>query len=351
MKRKMVSVSKCKDGDILAEDVLNKMGTLVMPAKTVISDSIKDRLSSFKIMDVMILIPEDREEDENSSAIQQLKTNYGQKTQQIKMLLEDLANGKDMDSEKVNDITDFMYSKVTSSYDVVQLMSRIKSIGDMTYTHSMNVSMYSMLIGKWLGYSEKETKELMVAGVLHDIGKTKIPLEILRKNEPLTSEEAAIFKKHAAYGYEISKTIPNISGDVRQAILMHHEREDGSGYPLGVKGDKINAFAKIISLADAYDSLMCQRKGKRFNTPFEAIEEFNKQGLIYFDPKILMTFLARISNYYIGTKVKMSTGVIGEIVSILPQSISKPIVKIEDRFVDLSKNKRIEITGIVDETA
>ncbi|MGE4282867.1 MAG: HD-GYP domain-containing protein [Clostridia bacterium] len=351
MKRKYVAVSECKEGDILAEDILSNTGTLVVPSKTIITDNIIDRLTSFKITDVIIFISEVQADEQSSKPIQKLKKDYGHKTQQVKTLLEDFASGKNMDSKKVNEITDFMYNQVTSNYDIVQCISHIRSMGDMTYTHSMNVSTYAMLIGKWIELPEEDTKDLMVAGVLHDIGKVKIPVEILSKADSLTPEENEILKKHPIYGYEILKDVPNINENIKNAILMHHEREDGSGYPQGIRGDRINLFAKILSLADAYDLIMSQKNGQRFNTPFEAIDEFNKVGLGYFDAKILMTFLSRISNYYVGTKVKMSTGAIGEIISILPHSISKPIIKIGDKFIDLSKNNRIHITEIVDGTA
>ena len=190
-------------------------------------------------------------------------------------------------------------------------------------------------------------KKVVKAGLLHDIGKYKIAPEIINKKGKLTKKEFEIIKTHSEIGYEMSKSIPNIDEDVRQAILSHHEREDGSGYPRGLKGDKINLYAKILAIADVYDALTSERVYKDKSTPFEAIEEFRKMGLYSFDTKILNIFFNSIIQYYVNSKVKTNIGEVGEIVFIPPDNITKPVIRLQNSYVELSRNSNIKIVEIV----
>ena len=216
-----------------------------------------------------------------------------------------------------------------------------------TFTHSINVALYSMLIAKWLELSEKQITGVIQAGVLHDIGKTKIKPEILNKKGPLLPEEFEQIKQHPIYSYQIIKDIPQISKKTLAGVIMHHERENGTGYPLGVSGKHIPLYAKTIAVADVYDALTSERVYKKRVTPFETFREFEKIGYGEFDVKIMLTFLANIANFYIGSKVKMNTGEIGEIVFVPPYSISKPIVSCGGKYIDLAKDPSYAIEEMI----
>lgn len=185
------------------------------------------------------------------------------------------------------------------------------------------------------------------AALMHDIGKAKIPDAILNKRGPLNDVEFQIMKKHSQYGYEIAKDDNRINTEVLKGILMHHEREDGSGYPLKLKGDKIGYFAKIIAVCDVYDALTQERVYKGRMTPFDAFKIIETDGYTTFDTKILLTFLHNIASYYIGMEVVLSDGRQGEIVYITPMNVSYPIVKVGDELIDLMRNKEIKIVSLL----
>lgn len=150
-------------------------------------------------------------------------------------------------------------------------------------------------------------------------------------------------KRHTNLGYDITLSIPQLSDEIRLGVLMHHEREDGSGYPLGMKGQKIAFYAKIISVADVYDALTSERVYKKRITPFDTFRELERIGYGFFDTKVMFTFFSNIAEYYIGSKVRMSNGRVGKVVFITPRQASTPIVEVDGIYIDLSHNSECKI--------
>jgi putative nucleotidyltransferase with HDIG domain len=223
----------------------------------------------------------------------------------------------------------------------------MREADEYTYTHSVNVSLLSMLIGKWLKLDYYSIKSLVSAGLLHDIGKGKISPDILNKPGALTDDEFEEIKKHPAYGYQIAEKIPEVSDDILKAILMHHEREDGSGYPLGLKSEQIHDFAKIVAVADVYDAMTSNRAYRTMICPFDVIESIEKDNFGTLDHRVVSVFLKNIASYYMGDFVKLSNGDIGEIVYINPFNISKPIIRAANSYIDLSNEKKLKILELI----
>jgi putative nucleotidyltransferase with HDIG domain len=175
---------------------------------------------------------------------------------------------------------------------------------------------------------------LFTAAVFHDIGKTKIPIEILNKKARLSDEEFEIIRKHALYGYEMIKSTGCIPNDVCKAVLLHHEHEDKSGYPFGFGGGQLGLYEKILAVADVYDAMTSDRVYKKRATPFEVFEMFKTVGIGIFDIDVLNVFLKNISTYYTGMKVLLSNGETGEIAYVPPHDITNPIVVVNANYID-----------------
>ena len=143
---------------------------------------------------------------------------------------------------------------VADDEKALRVLNEEKDFDEYTYTHSLNVALYAMLIGKWLRLDNNSIKNVIKAGVLHDIGKTKVPIEILNKKARLSDEEFDIIKKHTFYGYDLVRSTDCVSDEVCEAVLLHHEREDKSGYPYGIGGRQLGLYAKIVAVADVYDA-------------------------------------------------------------------------------------------------
>lgn len=158
-----------------------------------------------------------------------------------------------------------------------------------TYKHSERVAKFMVMFGKELEFSEKEIKELKLAGLFHDIGKIAISEEILKKKRKLTIEEYAKIKKHPEIGYEILKTISGVE-NILPTVLYHHERYDGSGYPAELKGEEIPMKARMLSIVDAFDVMTSNREYKSKMSIMQSIDQFEINSNNQFDPILVKTF-------------------------------------------------------------
>ncbi len=339
-----MNLIECDNNEVLSEDIYDLEGSVLVGKNASITPYIIEKLESSRIMSVPVYPSIDETLGTNDLNFNGV---YKEGVLALKEIINCLVIGEDIDSEQIKEISNTLYEEIQNNNLILDQIKKFKSENKYTYNHSVNVALYSLLIGKWIGLNEMEMKKVVKAGLLHDIGKTKIAPEIISKKGKLTKKEFETIKTHSEIGYEMSKAIPNIDEDVRQAILSHHEREDGSGYPCGLKGNKINLYAKILAIADVYDALTSERVYKDKSTPFEAIEEFRKMGIHSFDIKILNIFFKSIIQYYVNSKVKTNNGEVGEIVFIPPNDITKPVIRLENSYVELSRNRNIKIVEIV----
>ena len=181
---------------------------------------------------------------------------------------------------------------------------------------------------------------------LLDIGKILIPDEILSKPDRLTDNEFAIMKNHVNLGYAKIKD-EDLDSRIKEACLLHHEKCDGSGYPFGLPSDQIPDFTKIVTIADVYDAMTCERVYRDSICPFEVIKIMESEAYTKYDPKFILPFLRNVVTSYIHTNVKLSDGRICEVVMINRDNLSLPVVKCGEQFIDLSKEKGIKIVAVL----
>lgn len=223
-----------------------------------------------------------------------------------------------------------------TTVDFFDMLHNTRSYDDSVYAHCLNVALISRTIGKWLKYSEEELDMLTLAGLLHDIGKTKIPPEILNKQEKLTDSEFELLCSHSQLSYDILKKMP-YSPHIKNAALMHHERCDGTGYPGHLTTDEIDDCAHVIAIADVYDAMTAARAYRAPLCPFQVIAEFEKDGLQKYKPKYILTFLERIASTYQSNHVLLSDGRAANIVLLNQNNLSKPLVQVDSgECIDLS---------------
>lgn len=215
----------------------------------------------------------------------------------VGLLINSLASGNSVICKELIPNTVSIYKNIFNSENLATLLIDLHQYDDYTYSHSVNVAFYAMLIGKWLHMQENKLLELVQAGLLHDIGKLKIPETILKRKGKLTESDFNIMKQHSSLGYEMLKNYNMIGQSVKEAVLMHHERTDGSGYPSAAKGDCIGEYSRIIAIADVYDAMTSERPYKKRSTPLEAFHMFSSIGKNEFDATIVKIFTLNISNH------------------------------------------------------
>ena len=216
-----------------------------------------------------------------------------------------------------------------------------------TYSHCVNVCLLATITGIGMELTELEVTTLAQAALLHDIGKSVVAPEILDKPGSLTQEEWEEVQKHPEYGYNILKRNDMISSVARVAVYEHHENADGTGYPRGLKGEKIHLYAKIIHIADVYDALTSKRCYKDAMNPADAMEYLMSKAGTMFDATVLQVFLRHVALYPIGCMVKLSNGKKATVVTNNASFLSRPIVKQEDGFIlNLMEHPFITITKL-----
>ena len=275
----------------------------------------------------------------SSPEFQRFQVDFTLRSQDLKNCFDAyLSDGGTVNKEELLSKTIFLVNPKQTTLDVFDMLHNMRQVNDSTYAHSLNVAIISRIIGKWLHFSNEELDTLTLAGLLHDIGKTKIPDEVLNKDGKLTDEEFQMIRNHPKYGYDILKSQP-LNSHIKKAALMHHERCDGSGYPMGLTMEEIDDYALIIAIADVYDAMTAARSYRAPLCPFEVIAEFEKDGLQKYKPKYILTFLENIANAYQNNRVMLSDGTSARIVLLNHRRLSKPLVQLDDgACIDLEKS-------------
>ena len=275
----------------------------------------------------------------SSPEFQRFQVDFTLRSQDLKNCFDAyLSDGGTVNKEELLSKTISLVSPKQTTLDVFDMLHNMRQVNDSTYAHSLNVAIISRIIGKWLHFSNEELDTLTLAGLLHDIGKTKIPDEVLNKDGKLTDEEYQMIRNHPKYGYDILKSQP-LNSHIKKAALMHHERCDGSGYPMGLTMEEIDDYALIIAIADVYDAMTAARSYRAPLCPFEVIAEFEKDGLQKYKPKYILTFLENIANAYQNNRVMLSDGTSARIVLLNHRRLSKPLVQLDDgACIDLEKS-------------
>lgn len=233
----------------------------------------------------------------------------------------------EMDIDAAMDIAGEITDELSLQGDISVNLVSLRTTSDYTYKHSINVAILSVLTGIGLGLKKPMLRELAAAGLLHDIGKINIPPETMDKAGPLTEEEYELIKKHSEFGYEKIKNNISISSKTKMGVYMHHENINGTGYPMGLSGDQIYMFAKIIHIADVYDAITSERVYKKAQSPAEAIEFLMKNAGTMFQPEYVKAFITYIPVYPKGRNVILSDGTTAVVVENRQHHTLYPVVR------------------------
>lgn len=336
-------------GDQLEADVFNHFGVLILQKDQELSNSAIVKLMQHGIdyidiephtVDVQVpkaeqLLPQ----------VQEMKNLFDSASIHVKALFEDVASSGKYTQEQVDQSLDPVINQLVTQKDVVSLLLLLNDNDNYTYNHSLQVGMLSYYIATWLGYSQENAYLAGKAGYLIDIGKCKVPQDILHKPGKVTPEEFEEIKRHTEYSHEI---ILNSTGDELSALiaLQHHEREDGSGYPKGLHGSQIHPFAKIAAVADVYSAMTSDRIYQSKRELLTVLRELNELSFGQLSPEPTQALINHLVPNFIGKKVLLSSGEVGAIVMTNQSDFFRPLVKTESRFVDLSKLRDISITEV-----
>lgn len=236
-------------------------------------------------------------------------------------------------------ITDDLMKAISDNDAIAVDISALKISDEYTFKHSVDVATMAMIVGKKHGLNKQEVYELGISGLLHDVGKSKIPNEILNKAGKLTDDEFMMMKQHSLFGYQILKEKDDLSNSIKLGVLQHHEKMNAKGYPMGVPSEKINLFARIISVADIYDALVTERPYKKPFSPRDAVEMIMSLTE-ELDIKVMRSFLESVILYPVGTDVELSTGERARVIENNSKYVLRP------KVIGLKSGKTFDLSEI-----
>ncbi|MBE5833445.1 MAG: HD domain-containing protein [Butyrivibrio sp.] len=363
---KLVTTSNLKDGMVLASNVYSLDDQLVLKKGTVLDDNAIKRIKSFSVYNVFIeeekkpaqktfesepsqydLNLTHSERVKRSPEFALFKADIEKNASALRNKMQYIVNSDvPVNVDSLIDPVLNLFEEAGGTVGIFDMLNNLHVYSDAVYMHSLNVALIGNTIARWMKLKENEIELVTAAGLLHDIGKTLMPEELLNKTQPLTEYEEKIMRTHVTKGYDILKD-QNIDDHIKNAVIMHHERVDGSGYPFKLSGNKIDDIAKIIMVADVYDEMTSLRTYKKPMCAFKVIEAFEYEGFRKYDPDVLMTFLSHIVNTFIANRVRLSNGLEGDIVFINPDHLSKPLIKVKEKYIDLYQIKDVTIEEVI----
>lgn len=347
------TLSELQAGMIVAELMTSEEGKVILAQGTILTDSLIRLLEQWGVENVSIQIPQIQNQLIEVTlpwsfdrAI--FNAHYKDTVDLVKTAFNSISLFGEVPVARMQELANQKIDPLVDAPGVMNHLLMIHHTQDYTFEHSVNVAILSGVLGKWLGITGQVLRDLIFAGLMHDIGKSQVPENILNKPGKLLPNEMDIMKMHASKGYYLLRELPQVPLVVMWSVLQHHERMDGSGYPLHLKGDGIHQFARIISVADIYDAMTSDRVYRRRTTPYHVIDELFGQMFQLLDPVVCSTFLHHAKDFMNGNIVLLSDGRQAKIVSPGSYPNGLPLVETADgQFVNLETMRDIKIYGLI----
>ena len=361
---KQIPITALIPGMVTAEDILTYDSQLIVPKNVVLTENIISRLESYSIYYVNInddiadefykpMAPEsdninenlsilsfspqhqsNKEKIKSSSAFQRFNQDFIRCEEHFKdNLMKSLHRNEPLRVNELLKEVMLLLRNENGDVSIFDMLLNMSNKEDSVYAHCIDVALISNVLARWLNFSEADQKMVTACGLFHDVGKFMLPSGVLRKPGKLTPAEFEIVKTHTIEGFHMLNRFRNIPEPVKNVALMHHEKCDGSGYPYGLKGDEIDKFSKIVTIADIFDAMTSERVYRAAMCPFSVIKHFEDNGIQKYEMKYILTFLENVSNSYLNHRVTLSNGLEGDVIFINNDKFSQPVIKTDNNEI------------------
>lgn len=351
----VVPTSQVQAGDRLATDVQTAMGSVLLQEGRMLTARDLEILQAFLIPNVEVrrngLAESDGDEAADEAAAAEasllplhrkflsmeklLKWAFTQVGPGQKLPILEIRNGLRELLEPIDDYNVLMFSP---PFDGGQTERWIRK--------SVLVALTSYQLARWCKFPDKDWTAIALAGLLHDIGNVRIDSAIFRKPGRLTAEELHEMRQHTVYGFRLLEGVASLNQGVSLAALQHHERIDGSGYPMKVTGEKIHPYAKIVAIADMYHAMTSDRHHRKAESPYLVLEQLQSESFGKLDPMYVQTFIDRTTQFHNGMLVQLNDNRVGEIVFTDRSQPTRPMVSVYGEIINLNKQRDLYICAI-----
>ena len=353
-----IAVNHLCNDMIIGEDVYNRSGVVLVAQGSTVTDEVISLLSRHLIDSVAIeyqAAADEPQQAENAQPLvdekqyQEFQEHFSVAENMLSDNLKKIVeNSEDIDVPALMNVTNEILEKSRNETNLCNMLLMMKKDTESLYAHSINVSILCQILAKWSGCTPKEIENVAIAGLLHDVGILKFPEE-MRKDFTFRKEmEGGVYNKHVLYSYNIVKN-QNIDTEIKKAILGHHERLDKSGFPLRISEHGIGKLARILAIADIFDTYTMKENDIQPMSVFSVIKKMEEMHLHnILDTQFNMTFIAHIAHTMVQHRVLLNDGRTGQVVMINRLNVSRPLVQVGTTFVDLSKEHSLYIQELLD---
>ncbi len=256
----------------------------------------------------------------------------------IGAVMRDVHEGKRINISQVDAMVEGLIDSVFDNQSAMMCLSRLKRRDEYTFQHSVNVCIFMIAFCRAIGFDRAATTEVGVGALLHDVGKMKVPQDILNKPSRLTEEEFALMQSHVTHSYQVLKEEQGIPAMAITVAFEHHERHDGTGYPLGLKGNSITRVGQMAAIVDVYDAITSDRCYHKGLDPAEALRKLYEWSEFHFCRELVQYFIKCVGVYPLGTMVRLESGYLAVVVRPANGSMIKPMVRL---VYDTKNNRKV----------
>ena len=346
---KVVARMELTPGMILGEDVVNQ-GNVLYKADTVLDQAAIDKLHRYSIMCVTVkegidLASTHYERVRYNEHFRAFEQKHSANLYRYKQLMNDFLaaeGGFIPDGELLELYNDLRSTYNTGTTLLDFLYNLMPNEDELTFNHCLNAALLAGIFAEWIQMNQEDKETLILSCFYYDIGKLKLPYNVLWKPGKLSAEEFAIVQKHPALGYQILNGT-SVNQRIKNVTAMHHERMDGSGYPFHTKGNKIDLFARYVGIIDTYIAMASPRSYRSALTPLQILDNFNETREKY-DAELLLPLMKRISDAQLGTSVQLNDDSVWDVFMINPTKYFRPVLKnAESQILNLLDHPELEI--------
>ncbi|MBE5873858.1 MAG: HD domain-containing protein [Lachnospiraceae bacterium] len=345
---KSVAIMALQPGMVLGEDVIHQ-NRVIFPANTTLDETIISKLKRYSVMCVTIMENVDfatthHEKLRYNNKFLLFEHQYNIAMQSYKFFMQNFfSTGVKIDDAALLSIYSDLKDKIDSGAELLDyLYNMIPNEDEMTYSHCVTSALLAGTIADWLSMNEEARKTMVLCGFYYDIGKLFLPNELLWKPGKLTDDEIATIRKHPEIGYDMVKNL-NMNQHVKNSVIMHHERLDGTGYPYRLNELTIDKYARYMAIIDAYVAMASPRSYRSAFTPLSILADFEKR-MDQFDTELLLPIMKRIADAQIGTTVTLNDDSKWEVMIIHPTKFSRPLLRNDkNEILDLMQNPELYI--------
>lgn len=346
-----VSAEDLKPGMLLARTIVNSDMVVVLSEDTLLTKAHITRLTFLNIP--VVYIKDEYELNQNYQTVTAIFNRgnafikeYESVVQEARSIFAEAGKSGQIPLESTETMVQDKLAPLSKNSGVIDYVYDLNHRASDIYNHSLRVSILAGVIAKWMHFDHAKISDIILAGFLHDIGKTKFPQRLLDKNvNTLQGADYEAYIQHTVDGHHILNNVPGLSEGVKLAAMQHHERMDGSGFPFNCNGADIHEYARIIMIADLYDNITTEREGYIKQTPFAAIAQLTRNMFTSLDPTVCVPVLTHIKDAFLGSRVTLNNGEKGTIAAYPNDFAAHPIISISnDEILNLNEHPELMIT-------